>query len=94
MQVFSISAGMVGVCLTAIGILRLVTSQTRIETVGDQLLSADAVLFVLCCFLSFWSFKSRGPRMRRILRIIIDGLFMLALSIMVLVCVVIAYALG
>lgn len=94
MHVFSISAGMVGVCLTAIGILRLVTSQTRIETIGDELLAADAVLFVLCCFLSFWSFKSDGIRVRRILRLVIDILFMLALSIMVLVCTVIAYAIA
>lgn len=94
MHVFSISAGMVGVCLTAIGILRLITSQTRIETMGDDLLAADAVLFVLCCFLSFWSFKSDGIRVRRVLRLVIDVLFMLALSIMVLVCTVIAYAIA
>ncbi|HEY9194181.1 MAG TPA: hypothetical protein VIO81_15030 [Methyloversatilis sp.] len=94
MHVFSISAGMVGVCLTAIGIVRLITSQTRIETMGDELLAADAVLFVLCCFLSFWSFKTTGPTLRRTLRLVIDGLFMLALSIMVLVCTVIAYAIA
>ncbi len=92
MHVFSISAGMIGVCLTAIGILRLVTSQTRIETTGDELLAADALLFVLCCFLSFWSFKSGNTKLRRLLRLSVDGLFMLALTLMVLVCMVIAYA--
>ncbi len=92
MHVFSISAALVGVCLTAIGILRLVTSQTRTETIGDELLAADSILFMLCCFLSFWSFKTARERLRRTLRLIIDGLFMLGLSIMVVVCAVIAYA--
>lgn len=94
MHVFSISAGMVGVCLTAIGILRLVTSQSQTETIGDNLLAADAVLFVLCCFLSFWSFKTSSAPLRRWLRVLIDVLFMLALTIMVVVCAIIAYAIA
>lgn len=94
MHVFAISAAMVGVCLTAIGILRLVTSQTRVETIGDGLLAADAVVFMLCCFISFWSFKTKNLRLRHLLRLIIDGLFMLALTIMVIVCAVIAYAIA
>lgn len=94
MHVFAISAAMVGVCLTAIGILRLITSQTRVETIGDGLLAADAVVFMLCCFISFWSFKTKNLRLRHLLRLIIDGLFMLALTIMVIVCAVIAYAIA
>ncbi len=93
-HLFTISAGMIGVCLTAIGILRLVTAQTQIETLGDELLAIDAVLYVLCCFLAFWSFKAAREAVRRRLRWVVDGLFMLALSIMVLVCAVIAYALA
>ena len=92
MHVFAISAAMVGVCLTAIGILRLITSQSRAETIGDELLAVDAVLFMACCFLSFWSFKTKNVRLRHLLRSIIDGSFMLALTIMVLVCAFIAYA--
>lgn len=94
MHVFAISAAMVGVCLTAIGILRLVTSQTRVETIGDELLAADAVVFMVCCFISFWSFKTKNVRLRHLLRLIIDGLFVLALTIMVIVCAVIAYAIA
>ena len=94
MHVFSISAAMVGVCITAIGILRLVAAQVRVETMGDELLAADSVLFVLCCFLSFWSFKTAAKRLRNRLRIVIDTLFMLALTIMVVVCAVIAYAIA
>lgn len=94
MHVFAISAAMVGVCLTAIGILRLVTSQTRVETIGDNLLAADAMAFMMCCFISFWSFKTKNVRLRHLLRLIIDWLFMLAMTIMVIVCSVITYAIA
>src|SRR5688500_974831 len=83
MHVFAISAAMVGVCLTAIGILRLIMSYSPVETIGDELVAADAVVFMVCCFLSFWSFKTKSLRLRRVLRLIIDGSFMLALTIMV-----------
>ena len=93
LHVFSISAAMVGVCLTAIGILRLVAAQTKVQTLGDEFLAADAVLFVFCCFLSFWSFKTKQPRLRQKLRLLVDVVFMSALVVMVGICAIIAYAL-
>jgi hypothetical protein len=92
MHLFAISAGLVGVCLTAIGLLRLLSSHEKIETAGDELLATNAVLFMTCCFLSFWSFKQRSTNVRDALRRWIDGLFMLALALMVAVCALIAYA--
>jgi predicted membrane protein len=92
MHVFTISGGLVGVCLTAIGLLRILTHHTQVATVADELLAADAVLFMACCFLSFWSFKTEKTRRRLTLRRIIDSLFMVALFSMVVVCALIAYA--
>lgn len=93
MHVFTISAGMVGVCLTGIGLLRLIANQRQIETLGDNLLAIDAVVFMSTCFLAFWAFKSRDPRVRRRLRFVVEGSFMVALLIMVVVCSLIAYTL-
>jgi hypothetical protein len=68
--------------------------QLHVETIGDDLLAADAKLFVTCCFLSFWSFKTSRERFRRVHRLLIDGIFFFALSIPVVVCAVIAYAIA
>lgn len=92
-HVFTISAGMVGVCLTGIGLLRLIANQRQIETLGDNLLAIDAVVFMSTCFLAFWAFKSRDPRVRRRLRFVVESTFMVALLIMVVVCSLIAYTL-
>jgi len=93
MHVFAVSAAMVGVCLTAIGILRLVAAQTQVQTVGDELLAIDAVLFVVCTSLAFWSFKTHRPTTRRRLRVVVDALFLLGLAGMASICALIAYAL-
>jgi hypothetical protein len=93
MHVFAVSAGMVGVCLTAIGILRLVVAQSKAQTIGDDLLALDAVIFVMSCSLAFWSFKTRDPNTRRRLRLIVDALFLVALVGMAGICAIIAYAL-
>jgi hypothetical protein len=93
MQVFSVSAAMVGVCLTAIGILRLIAAQTQAQTVGDDLLAVDAVLFVICTSLAFWSFKTNRPATRRRLRLVVDALFLIGLAAMACICAIIAYAL-
>lgn len=92
MHVFTVSAGMVGVCLTAIGLLRLITAQTKVQTLGDDLLAVDAMLFVACAFLAFWSFKTKKPRTRQRLRIVVDALFLIGLAGMGVICAVIAYA--
>lgn len=92
MHIFTTSAGLVGVCLTAIGLLRVVASHSRVETMGEELLSANALLFMVCCLLSVWSFKTSSARQRVVLRKIIDGLFLLALVFMVAVCTMVAYA--
>lgn len=91
MHVFTVSAGMVGVCLTAIGLLRLVAAQTKAQTLGDDLLAVNAILFVLCSFLAFWSFKTQEPKICRRLQIVADTLFLIGLAGMAAICSVIAY---
>lgn len=92
LQVFTVSAGMVGVCLAAIGILRVVVSQTQVQTLGDDLLAIDAVAFLASCFLAFWSFKAARTVMRRRLRNWADATFLLGLAGMAGTCSVIAWA--
>ena len=94
MHVFTISAGMVGVCLTGIGLLRVIIAQTKVATIGDDMLAVDAMIFMACCLLSFWSFKMAPGARHRVTRWAIDTLFLAALVLMVAVCGVIAYAIG
>src|SRR5258708_4653537 len=51
--VFSVSAGLIGVCLTAIGLVKVVAQARRVETLCDDLIVIDAMVFGLAALLGF-----------------------------------------
>ena len=91
-HIFSVSAALVGICLTVIGLIRVVISTSKVETLVDDFLAADAVLFLLSCLLSYWALRTRSLyRMHRVERVA-DAIFLLGLFLMVLICGFVAYA--
>jgi hypothetical protein len=59
-HIFTVSSAMVGVCLTVIGLIRVVITLGSADTLADDLLAADALLFLVSCLLSYWALRSRG----------------------------------
>jgi hypothetical protein len=84
--IFSVSAAMVGVCLTGIGLLQVVGSVRPLSTLADELLAVDAVLFLSCCLVAFLSFRTQRTATKLRLRQVADGLFFFGLLLMVVVC--------
>jgi hypothetical protein len=60
--IFTVSAAMVGVCLTVIGFVRVVVTMRMIDTIVDDLFGADAFLFLVSCILSYWAMRRRSIR--------------------------------
>ena len=82
---------MVGVCLTVIGLIRVVITLGRADTLADDLLVGDALLFLISCLLSYWALRSRSVRRMHRLEKIADGIFILAMIGMVIICALITY---
>lgn len=91
-HVFSASAAMVGVCLTVIGIIRIVIVARNVGTLADDVLALDSLLFVSACLLAYSAIRSHSERRRRRLEGAADVLFLVALLLMAVACVLIAYA--
>jgi hypothetical protein len=85
---------MIGVCLTAIGLIRIVIAQKGIATIADDVLAFDAFLFVTCCFGAFWSFKTRLLRRRGWLETYVEGAFLFGLVLLVTACGLIVYGIA
>lgn len=92
-HIFSVSAGMVGVCLTVIGILNVITSFKKINTLGDELTALDALIFLGSCIISYFALKTKERKIRLLLEKISDGLFLTGLAVMTVVCLFIVYKL-
>jgi len=78
-HIFTASAAMVGVCLTVIGILRVVISLRKEDLVGDDLLAVNAMLYLASCLLAYWALRTRSVRRNHRLERVADAIFLVAL---------------
>jgi hypothetical protein len=93
-HIFTVSSAMVGVCLTVIGLIRVVITLGSADTLADDLLAADALLFLVSCLLSYWALRSRGLHRMHHLERIADGIFIVAMIVMVIVCALVTYTIS
>jgi uncharacterized membrane protein len=90
-HIFTVSSAMVGVCLTVIGLIRVVITLGRADTLADDLLAGDALLFLLSCLLSYWALRSRSIRRMHRLEKFADAIFIIAMIGTVIICALITY---
>jgi hypothetical protein len=93
-HIFAVSAGMVGVCLTVIGLLQIVIAVRKSGTIADDLLAADALLFLIACLASYWVLRTRNTRRMHLVERFADGIFVLAMMLMVGICGFLVYAIS
>ena len=93
-HIFTVSSAMVGVCLTVIGLIRVVITLGTVDTLADDLLAADALLFLISCLLSYWALRSRGLRRMHRLERFADAIFIIAMIGMVVICALITYSIS
>lgn len=80
-----------GVCLTVIGLLRVVFSIHGGVTIADDLLALDALIFLISCLLSYLALRTRSVNRMFLVERIADTLFIIGLMLMVFVCSIIVY---
>lgn len=85
-HIFTVSAGMVGVCLTVIGLIRVVITLGKADTLADNLLAADALLFLAACLLSYGAMRTRRFSRMKFWERSADTAFILAMTLMVSIC--------
>src|SRR5438046_10503557 len=85
-HIFSVSSGMVGVCLTVIGLIRVVITLGRADTLADDLLAGDSVLFLTASLLSYTALRTQSARKMKKFERLADWLFISAMTLMVAIC--------
>src|SRR4030095_14182250 len=93
-HIFTVSSAMVGVCLTVVGLIRVVITLGKADTFADDLLATDALLFLTSCLLSYAALRARSfRRMHRIERAA-DIIFIVAMVVMTTICGFITYSIS
>ena len=86
------SATMVGVCITVIGIVRLLETHAAIATIIDNVLAVDAMFFLMSTVVSYVALRTTRDTPR--LEHSADLLFLAGLALMVASGVMLAWELG
>lgn len=74
-HIFSSSSVMVGVCLTVVGILRVVITLKSRDTLGDDLLTVNAMVYLVSGLLSYWGLRTRSRKRNHRLEYLADITF-------------------
>jgi hypothetical protein len=93
-HVFNGSVAMLGVCVTIVGVFAALRNRPgEVQTLGDNLLAFDALLFLVSCVLSYTGLRTRSSR--RAIRCIhaADAAFLTGLAILVVAGLLLAYEL-
>jgi len=75
-HIFTSSSVMVGVCLTVVGILRVVVTLRSEDVLGDDLLTVNTMIYLLAAMVSYWALRTRSRKRNHRLEYIADGLFL------------------
>jgi len=89
-----ISAAMVGVCLTTIGLMRIITSVNKVGNYADDLLSVNAITFLVATLTSYAALRTQTEKRLHRLERVADLFFIGSMILLTAICVVITYAVG
>ncbi len=91
-MICTISAAMVGVCLTGVGLLRVSNAVSRTDSWADDLLSVDAIFFLVATLSAYFALRTETEvRLHRLERIA-DVAFIAAMILLTAACFFITYA--
>jgi hypothetical protein len=88
--IFTVSSGMVGVCLTVVGVFNAFRNAKAVEKAADTLVACDALVFLSSCMLAYLALRAVTERSWRRLERVADVLFLLGLMGMVVIATMIA----
>ncbi|MSM40936.1 MAG: hypothetical protein GJT30_15075 [Geobacter sp.] len=92
-HVFSVSATLVGVCLTVISLFIINRRLSSVRSIGEELLAFDALMFLGACVLSYAALRLRRKERQHRIERLAEELFFVALTFMALICIFIVYEL-
>ena len=91
LTLLSVSAAMVGVCLTACGLVNVIEALSKLEGWVDDLLAIGSLFFSLVTLLSFLGIRTRIRRWPRFV-LLLDILFCVGIVTMVAASFMLTYA--
>ena len=91
LRLLSVTASLAGLCMAALGFIEYGSPDAALRTVADEVIAFDALLFVCCVYLILWALRTRDVPLAYRLGRVVDWVFLLALTTMLLAAAYIVY---
>ena len=80
-HILTTSAVMLGVCMTVVGVLHVLTVMSKVDTLGDDLLSVNSMIYLCACLSAYWALRTRRRKRNAVLEHVADVLFLVGLVV-------------
>jgi hypothetical protein len=86
LNIISVSAGMLGVCLTALGLIGVIKATAKIETLCDEILAVTSFIYLGAALASFIALRTPLRKRAIGLTFLVDVLFCCGLILTAIAC--------
>jgi hypothetical protein len=91
LRLLSVTASLAGLCMAALGFMEYSTPEAAYRTFADEIIAFDALLFVCCVYLILWALRTADAPRAYVLGRVVDWVFLVALTTMLLAAAYIVY---
>jgi hypothetical protein len=91
LTLLSVSAAMVGVCITAIGLVSVIEALNKVEHIVDDLLALSTIVFSCVTLMSFLGIRTRIRRSFPRYMLVLDVLFCVGIAMMVIASMLLSF---
>ena len=91
-RLLSAATSMTGICVGLLGAVNAFSRSQNIETVADDVLALNALLFLVCCYLTVWGLRAESRHVTARLLRTVEYLFLGSMSLLVLIGFFVVYS--
>lgn len=91
-RLLSAATSMTGICVGLLGAVNAFSRSQNIETVADDVLALNALLFLVCCYLTVWGLRAESRHVTARLLRMVEYLFLGSMSLLVLIGFFVVYS--
>ncbi len=92
-HVASQSATRLGVCLTLVGLFKVIEGLKKINTLADELLALGALAFLVSGVLAYYALKTKNPQSKYMVGRVADVIYLASNGLLIIICLIIAFEL-
>lgn len=91
-RLLTAATSMTGICVGLLGAVNAFSRSQKIETVADDVLALNALLFLVCCYLIVWALRASSRQVTARLLTLVEYLFLGAMSLLVTIGFFVVYS--